>query len=252
MSNISQHQAAEVWEIARDHHVTAAKINWMCREIQDTQLRSQLEQAARRYQQIGQQLTSTLQQSGFQGNGGFQQSGQFQSGFQSSYQGGQSGQTSQNQGFSSQSYQSGTSAIDILAVGECLKDCKGMAVKSMIAATESSQPLRNTLYQIAGEHLQMAEQHYHWLDQKQLYASPKADQQSTQEYQRALQQIAQAGQSAGQKQQFQTTANYAQSSAYSYNAQQPHQYQQQHQQQQHQPSYSGAQYTSSTSQQIRQ
>lgn len=164
MANISQHQAAEAWEIARDHYITAAKINWMCREVQDAQLRSQLEHAARRHQQIGQQISGTLQQNGFQAsNGGFQQSQQFQQGFQfQGAQGGQFGQygmQSQAQGYSTQGYQGGANSFDILAVGECLKDCKGMAVKAMIAATESSQPLRNTLYQIAGEHLQMAEQH---------------------------------------------------------------------------------------------
>ena len=257
MSNISQHQAAEIWEVARDHCVMAAKINWMCREVQDGQLRSQLEQHARRCQQIGQQLMSAFQQNGYYGSGGgFQQS---QAGFQNQFSSAQFGSSTHGasfgQGYNQQGYQgfqSGANAIDVLAVGECLKDCKGMAVRAMIAATESSQPIRNTLYQIAGEHLQMAEQHYHWLEQRQLYASPKADQQATQQYQQALQQIAQAGQGLLRQPQYQEqqTGSYQ---SYQQNQHQNQPQNQQHQyQQSQQPAYSTAQYATSSSQNFRQ
>lgn len=190
MSNIAQHQAAELWEIARDHHVAAAKLEFMCNQISEPQLRSNLEQHARRFRQAGQQLESFLHggnsfsttRTNFASGQGFQSAQSFQSG--QSFQSSQAFQSSQGESF------------DSFVVTDCLKTCKTMAVQAIQGATEASQPARNFLYQLAGEHLQMAEQHYHWLEQRGLYASPKADQQTIQQYSQTLNQIAQIAQSS--------------------------------------------------------
>ncbi|QIA26627.1 hypothetical protein DYI95_002955 [Thermaerobacter sp. PB12/4term] len=64
---------------------------------------------------------------------------------------------------------------DALAVADCLQDCKHMAVRMMIAATEAAdRHLRRTLYQMAGQHLEMAGQHYEWLRRRGLYTVPPA------------------------------------------------------------------------------
>src|SRR5690606_7136881 len=123
----------------------------------------------RRFQEIAQQLTGSLQQFGGQNaNGGFQQSGSSQQSGSVQQSGSFQQCGSQYQSAGSQGFQSGRAAgsgIDALAVAECLKDCKCMSVNAMRAATEAAQPIRNTLYQVAGEHLRYAEQHYHWLEQ---------------------------------------------------------------------------------------
>lgn len=191
MPHISQHEAAELWEIARDHFTTGAKLQFLCQHVQDTQLRSMLEQHSRRIMQVGQQVAGFIGQDGtsFQSHhaqGSLQSSQQFAQ-FQSAPSYGQ--QYSGSQGF-----QAGGQSVDILAAGEALKDCKHLAVSAVRGATESSQPARNTLYQLAGEHLQMADQHYRWLEQRGVYASPKADHQTTSDYSQKLRQIAQAGQ----------------------------------------------------------
>lgn len=200
MANISQHEAAELWELARDHFTTGAKLQFLCQHVQDTQLRATMEQHARRIQQAGQQIAGFIGQNGMgtqsstglgaQGSFQSQQFGQFQSA--PSY-----AQT--NAGTQGLSHQTGGQGIDILAAGECLKDCKRMAVAAVMGATEASQPARNVLYQLAGEHLQMADQHYRWLEHRGLYASPKADQQTISEYTQKLRQISQAGQQAVQQ-----------------------------------------------------
>ncbi|HEY8416036.1 MAG TPA: spore coat protein, partial [Thermaerobacter sp.] len=59
---------------------------------------------------------------------------------------------------------------DALAVADCLKDCKHVAVRLVMAATEcADHHLRRTLYQMAGEHLEMAGQHFEWLQRRHLY-----------------------------------------------------------------------------------
>lgn len=199
LANITQHEAAELWEIARDHHLAGAKLLWMAQGVQDPHLRSMMQQHAQRFQQVAQQLDSFLhdgvaQAQAMGSSQPWQASGQ---GWQGSFmgtagQGGQTGMTSQSQ-----------HPIDVLAAGECLKECKSMAVKCMWSATEASQPARGFLQQLAGEHLHMAEQHYRWLEQRGLYASPKADQQAIQMYNQKLHQIAQSGQQAVQMAQMQ-------------------------------------------------
>lgn len=200
MPNISQHEAAELWEIARDHYTTGAKLQFLCQHVQDTQLRSMLEQHSRRLLQVGQQVAGFLGQEspGFQGHNAH---GSMQSSHQSSQQFAQfqsAPSYSQQYGAPSASLGQGGQSVDILAAGEALKDFKHLAIAAVRGATESSQPARNTLYQLAGEHLQMADQHYRWLEQRGIYASPKADHQSTAEYSHKLRQIAQAGQQAAQ------------------------------------------------------
>jgi len=211
MANISQHEAAELWELARDHFITAAKLQFLGQHAHDTQLRSLTEQHARRMQQAGHQIAGLItQQAGgaYANQGGFQTHQQGFSQFQSapSFAGEQSGLSGQNAGqfgFGSQGFggqlPAGVSGIDILVAGEGLKDCKRMAVALVYGATECSQPARNILYQLAGEQLQMAEQCYRWLDQKGVYASPKADFQATNEYSQKVRQISQAGQQATQE-----------------------------------------------------
>lgn len=216
MANIAQHEAAELWEISRDHQITAAKIEFLCNQVSDPQLRSNLEQHARRFRQAAHQLESFLQGGnsfnharGNLGSGqSFQSTQQSSQGFQST-QGFQSGQGFQSaQGFQTNSFNPSQS-FDALIVADCLKGCKDMAVQAIRGATEASQPARNFLYQLAGEHLQMAEQHYHWLEQHGLYASPKSDQQTIQQYAQALSQVAQVGQSAQQRS-FSSTQSYPQ------------------------------------------
>lgn len=201
MANMAQHQAAELWELSRDHCVVAAKLHLFSRQIQDHQLRSSVERHARRFQEIGQQLEGFLRQTGATHSvaTGFHQYQSFQpSTGQSSFGQSTFGQQPAEQGTSFQGYQqaAGAQAFDILVAAECLKDCKSFAVKSMLGATESAQPVRGLLYQIAGEHLQAAEEHYHWLERRGYYASPKIDMQALNEYSQALRQVAQSGQQA--------------------------------------------------------
>jgi len=212
MANLSQHEAAELWELARDHFITAAKLQFLGQHAHDTQLRSLTEQHVRRLEQAGQQIAGLISQDGtsMQANHGFQSYQQNFSQFQSapSFTGqqgglgasstGQTGLSFGNQGGSFQ-YQTNAQGIDVLIAGEGLKDCKRMAIALVLGATESSQPARNILYQLAGEHLQMAEQHYRWLEQKGIYASPKADYQAISEYSQKVRQISQAGRQASQE-----------------------------------------------------
>lgn len=204
MANISQHEAAELWEIARDHFTTSAKFQHLSQYVHDTQLKATMEQHARRIQQAGQQLAGLLGQTGINQGAGFgslgigtpgdfqsQQFGQFQSA--PSYGQGNAGSFGTSSHSTPSAFTGGQSA-DILAAGECLKECKRMAVASIWGATEASQPARNILYQLAGEYLQMADQHYRWLERQGLYASPKADQQTLNEYTQKLRSISQAGQ----------------------------------------------------------
>ncbi|MFS8653666.1 MAG: spore coat protein [Limnochordia bacterium] len=208
MANISQHEAAELWELARDHFLTAAKLQFLGQHAQDTQLRSLTEQHIRRIQQAGHQIAGLIshESPGFNANqGGFQAQQGF-SQFQSapSFTGGQQGFGAEAQGQQGFGFGGGTGfsqarGTDILIAGEALKDCKRLAVALVQGATEASQPARNLLYQLAGEQLQMAEQHYRWLEQRGLYASPKADYQTIQEYGQKVRQISQAGQQAVQE-----------------------------------------------------
>ncbi len=195
MHTITQHEAAELWELARDHHVAAGKLEHFSNEVSDTQLRSTLDQHARRFRQAAQQIEGFMQGSGssssfagapsnfgqqrFGGTGNGGTSYGMSSGFQ---QGGQQGSFGQGQ------------SLDITVVADCLAACKCMATGAMRGALEASQPARNFLYQLAGEHLNMAEQHYHWLEQHGAYASPKTDQQAIQQYTQKLGQISQSGQ----------------------------------------------------------
>lgn len=179
MPNVAQHEAAELWELSRDHLVIGAKLEFLCNQVRDTQLRSTLEQHARRCRQIGQQLQ------GFFHGGHGQSASTFSSQPAGTY-GSSYGMSSANMG---------TQSLDAIVAADCLKDCKSLAVRSMTGATETSQPARNFLYQIAGEHLRMAEEQYHWLEQRGLYASPRSDQSTIQQYTQALSQVAQAGQS---------------------------------------------------------
>jgi len=91
------------------------------------------------------------------------------------------------------------SLYDGTVAAACLDKCKSMAVKCTIAATEASQPARSYLYQLAGEHLRMAEEHYHWLDRHNAYASPRADHTAINDYSQKLRQFAQAGQQLAQR-----------------------------------------------------
>lgn len=214
MATITQHEAAELWEIVRDHHLAGAKLLWMAQGVQDQHLRQMMQQHAHRFQQAAQQLDGFLHsgmgQASMLGQT-WQPAGQ---GWQGSFmgtgvQGGQGGMMGQN-----------PHPIDVLAAGECLKECKSMAVKCMWGATEASQPARGFLQQLAGEHLHMAEQHYRWLEQRGLYASPKADQQAIQTYNQKLHQIAQSGQQAVQLAQAQLGGQQDQFQQYQYGQQQ--------------------------------
>jgi len=203
MAQLAQHEAAELWELARDHMIAGAKIQMMSRQVQDPQLRSMLEQHARRFQQAGQQIESFLTQGGHGTQQSFTQFQSFQGNqFQANQSFGQS--TGMGHGMSQgSSFQTITQNFDLLVAGDCLKECKHFAIACMWGATEASQPARNFLYQLAGEHLHMAEQHYRWLDQRNIYASPKTNPQDISEYNQKLRQISQAGQQVVQQAQYQ-------------------------------------------------
>lgn len=247
MANITQHEAAELWEVARDHHLASAKMLWMAQSVQDPQLRQMLQQHGQRCQQAAQQLDGFLHQGGTAYGGGqsFPAGGQnWQSG-SAGANGGQSWQAQGQGGFTSGLSGHSPHPIDVLAAGECLKECKSMAVKCMWGATEASQPARGFLQQLAGEHLHMAEQHYRWLEQRGLYASPKADQQALQTYDQKVHQIAQSGQQAVQiAQAVLAGAQPGQFQQGSYQQHQPYQ--------QYQPYQSGQQYGQQYSQQYGQ
>lgn len=67
---------------------------------------------------------------------------------------------------------------DQTIAGACLDDCKFLAVRSTIAATECFNPeLRASLATAAQENLQMAEEMFRWLSQRGFYAVPAANQQ---------------------------------------------------------------------------
>ncbi|HEY8416512.1 MAG TPA: hypothetical protein VIK93_00600, partial [Limnochordales bacterium] len=135
MANVSQHEAAELWEIVRDHHLTGAKLLWMAQSVQDPSLRQMIQQHAQRYQQAAQQLDGFLHQ----GAGG-QSTWNMAQAWQNAGQAGASYMGAMGHG--GQGAQSGVHPFDVLAAGECLKDCKAMAVKCMWGATEASQPAR--------------------------------------------------------------------------------------------------------------
>lgn len=178
MPQIAQHEAAELWELARDHFVSASTLSLMANAVQDPQLRSMLTQHCQRHQQIGQQLQQFLQQPG--------STPLTPSATWTNPHGSAIGSTAAGMMGGS------LTAPDVIAAAACLEECKTLAVKSMIGATESSQPARNFLFQIAGEHLRMAEEHYHWLEQRGFYASPRAEQTAIQDYVQKLNLISSA------------------------------------------------------------
>lgn len=72
--------------------------------------------------------------------------------------------------------------IDHLVTLDCLKDCKNLAIKATFAATEASTPEIRRLYQeMCGAHLQMADQHYRYAEQRGFYHSANFNRQMYQE-----------------------------------------------------------------------
>lgn len=222
MPHIAQHQAAELWELCRDHAVSAAKLRALAQSCQDSQLRSTLERHASEFQQAAQRLMQFLQEPGSAAHAGQGHAG-WQGGWQAdtqatwrantgatwqahghqavnqSYGHGYGQSYGQAAGFAHAGYTAdqarGERALDIALASDCLRLCKTFAVQCIWGATESSEPARTYLYQLAGEHLRMAQEHYRWLEQQGVYASPKADQQAIHEYTSKLNQLFQIGQS---------------------------------------------------------
>lgn len=204
MAQITQHEAAELWELCRDHVVGASSIRFMAQGVRDPQLRSMLERHAGEYERAGHRIHQFLHEHGTGGYGGGPGAyGEFGSpGF---------GQAGTHGPWSTQSpthgawpapnagYTSGSSPFDLMAAATCLDMCKSMAVKCVWGATEASQPVRSYLHQLAGEHLRMAEEQYHWLERHGAYASPKADPAAVNEYSQKIRQLIQAGQQLTQQ-----------------------------------------------------
>lgn len=186
MTQMAQHAAAELWELTRDHFVCAAKLEMVEPTISDPQLRSMIHNHARECRQAAERLEQFMRDSSRSGHsftppssfgGSFTSHSQFGSGFHN------------NHGNS----HGGSNPTDVIISSSCLSECKNLAVKSIWGATESSQPVRSFLHELAGRHLRMAEEHYHWLEQRNMYASPKVDMQSINEYEQKLRQFEQFG-----------------------------------------------------------
>lgn len=177
MPHIAQHSAAELWELCRDHYVEAANTRVQAQMTSDPQLRSTLERHSHQFEQAASRLEQFMRQPG---------SLNFSTGF-----GGAPsfvGQTSPS-GHHQAQYGTGTTAVspqDVAIAAGCLSRCKAMAVNSIWGATEASEPARSFLHQLAGEHLRMAEEHYHWLEQRGAYASPHADHSTINQYSQQL------------------------------------------------------------------
>lgn len=214
MANISQHEAAELWEITRDHIGTAARLNWFTQGVRDPQLRQTLQRHAQHFHQAAQTLAGMLQN-----HPGQQPPMPYQHN-QHNQHNQQNPQSLPNQqGRSPQPNQQGNSMVqplDAILVLDCLADCKSMAVNCIRGATEASQPARAYLYQLSGEHLRAAEEHFQWLDQRGLYAAPSADDQIIHQYAQTLNHIANAGmQMVQDMNQYQTQIPGAPQPAYS-------------------------------------
>lgn len=201
MPQIAQHQAAELWEVCRDHLVGASTIRMMAQGVRDPQLRSMLERHAQDFDRAAQRLQQFLHEPGAGSQapayGDYTASGYGQPGAQSwtGQPAGQNAWSGPNAGYGAP----GMNPYDVTAAAACLDKCKSMAVKCTIGATEASQPARSYLHQLAGEHLRMAEEHYHWLERHGAYASPKADYSAINDYSQKLRQFAQAGQQLAQQ-----------------------------------------------------
>lgn len=205
MSHITQHMAAELWEVCRDHAVAATKLRALAPFCRDQQLRGALERHAAEFQQAAQRLMQFLQAPG-------SQAGSWQSNWQSSWHGiwqshtpatgqvthGVSWQAHGNAvvGQPAHGHVAGQQALDVILAADCLHQCKTFAVQCVWAASECSEPARSYLYQLAGEHLRMAQEHYRWLDQRGIYAHPQADQAALSDYANKLGQLIHAGDTA--------------------------------------------------------
>lgn len=226
MPQMAQHQAAELWELCRDHAVAGAKLRALASSCQDASLRQTIERHAGAFQQAAQRLMSFLQEGSYgahagaygqttahpygQGTAGtwqWQGAASWQSPYQAQWQAGPgAGATWQAQtaGYgtnppihgTNQFHPAGVQAqpLDIALASDCLRMCKTFAVQCIWGATECAEPARSYLYQLAGQHLQMAMDHYRWLEQHQVYASPRIDPQAAQEYVQKLGQLVQVGQ----------------------------------------------------------
>lgn len=188
MPQIAQHEAAELWELCRDHAVAASKLQMAAQMCQDPQLRQTVQRHAQEFQQAAQRLYQLLQQPGQS-----PYAGTWQTAPGATWQvnpGQAMGQASAYAaGYGPGSYGAGVQPVDVMVAGDCLRMCKTFAVQCVWGATEAAHPAREVLYQLAGEHLRMADEHYRWLEQRGVYASPKADQTTIQQYSGKLQQL---------------------------------------------------------------
>ena len=184
MSQMAQHQAAELWELTRDHFVSAAKLQMIEPTLSDPRLRSIISNHAHEMRRAGERLEQFLQEGrsgqGFSMNQPFPQQGSV------FHQGGSS------MGMMG-SAAAGHSPADAIIASACMSECKSFAVKCTWGATESSQPIRSVLHELSGAHLRMAEELYHWLEQTGLYADPKVDFQAINEYAQKTRQFGEMG-----------------------------------------------------------
>lgn len=197
MPHIAQHEAAELWELCRDHAVAATKLRMASSMCQDPQVRNTLQRHAQEFQQAAQRLYQLLQEPGQSAYAGTWQTGPGATWQTAPGQAvGQAGTYAPAYGaqHGGQAYAGGVQPTDVVIVGDCLRMCKTFAVQCVWGATEASHPARQVLYQLAGEHLRMADEHYRWLEQHGVYASPKADYAAIHEYTGKLQQLMAMGQ----------------------------------------------------------
>src|SRR5690606_25160303 len=129
VAQITQHEAAELWELCRDHVVGASSIRFMAQGVRDPQLRSMLERHAGEYERAGHRIQQFLHEHGTGGYGGgpgaYGECGS--PGF---------GQAGTHGPWSTQSpthgawpapnagYTSGSSPFDLMAAATCLDMCK--------------------------------------------------------------------------------------------------------------------------------
>lgn len=155
---------------ARDQLVetvaTTEKLRFFTGLCQDQQLRGMIQNHAQRMEQMANRWLNELHISGQSAHIGQLPTRQFAQ------------QTAQpNTAWNQQPTGIQNVGMDHVIAADCLKDCKGLAIKATVAATEAASPhIRQLHHQSCGEHLQMAEELYHYMEQRNWYHSPNLTQ----------------------------------------------------------------------------
>lgn len=170
MPHFTQSEVLFIREGIQDSVAIAQKLGRWIGQCHDPQVQSILSQHQNRFQQTANELINRLEQGPAAPDTGRQP--QFGSGM--SGMAGGSGQT-QRQNWQQSATAAGMGSPDHIALQDCLKDCKYMAISATKAAEECSSPnLRQMFHRLCGEHLAMAETMYQIMDQRGWYIDPKA------------------------------------------------------------------------------